>query len=62
VFVYRDKLDRWASLRPGNATVSTAVNDVGGGARPVDLCNYDNDLAQLVVESAQSSGNAHGLS
>jgi hypothetical protein len=38
---------------PGNATISMVVNDVGGGARLVDECNYDNNIAKVVVEKCQ---------
>jgi len=35
---------------PINSTITMIVNDVGGGNRLVDECNYDNNTAKVVVE------------
>jgi hypothetical protein len=35
---------------PTNSKISMVVNDVGGGNRLVDECNYDNNVATVVVE------------
>jgi hypothetical protein len=36
-----------------NATITMVVNDVGGGNRLVDECNYDNNVAQVLVDKCR---------
>ncbi|HVY26511.1 MAG TPA: VCBS repeat-containing protein [Polyangiaceae bacterium] len=38
---------------PTNSKITMIVNDVGGGNRLVDECNYDNNVANVVVEKCQ---------
>lgn len=38
---------------PMNATISMVVNDVGGGMRLVDECDYENNIAKVLVEKCQ---------
>jgi hypothetical protein len=38
---------------PTNSTIVMVVNDVGGGNRLVDECNYENNIAQVVVERCE---------
>ncbi len=38
---------------PTNSMITMIVNDVGGGNRLVDECNYDNNIAQVKVEKCQ---------
>ncbi len=35
---------------PTNSVITMIVNDVGGGNRLVDECNYENNVAQVTVE------------
>jgi hypothetical protein len=35
---------------PTGSIISMVVNDVGGGARLVDECNYENNVAAVKVE------------
>jgi hypothetical protein len=38
---------------PTNSKITMIVNDVGGGNRLVDECNYENNVANVVVEKCQ---------
>ncbi len=38
---------------PTNSMITMIVNDVGGGNRLVDECNYDNNTAQVKVEKCE---------
>src|SRR5262249_25408548 len=35
---------------PTNSTITMIVNDVGGGNRLVDECDYENNVADVVIE------------
>lgn len=39
---------------PTNSKITMIVNDVGGGNRLVDECNYENNVANVVVEKCQA--------
>jgi hypothetical protein len=38
---------------PTNSKITMIVNDVGGGNRLVDECNYENNTANVIVEKCK---------